>query len=468
MRLRYSFFAFLLAFTAALPAQLPVAICNYAVEATVGPNCTATITPDVIDDGSYTFTGTMRLLLNRTELELGLHEVTLKVNDGRRSAGCTTLVRVVDKTPPVATCRQTVTVWLDDPTTLPGVLTVADVDAGTYDNCGGWTGTVNVSGLTYFGSTIYNLTVTDDAGNPNTCYGTVHLRSPLIGNTGYCYARGDTRYEFIERFSMLDWYGDGINVNSGNNNGGVFFTTTRYLTETSRYDLSYAPGYVGSAYNEYWSVYLDVNRDGDFTDAGELLHQWSGTGANTDYVILPSFPVEGYSRLRVVMGYGGHPGPCGTSFEGEMEDYVVYLQQSGTGALTKPDAATDPQATAPEDTGVVASTDKQQRLVRKPRLKPAARVYPTVVGAGQPVTVRLGDSASSLSAQGARSSILRGARPQVQELVLNSQLGQAVATFPATDGPLLLPADLHPGVYLLTARDRKGAVVWTERLVIGR
>ncbi|HAP64133.1 MAG TPA: hypothetical protein DCR93_33170, partial [Cytophagales bacterium] len=35
--------------------------------------------------------------------------------------------------------------------------------------------------------------------------------------------------------------------------------------------LTLTPGYSGSAYSEYWSIYIDYNADGDFEDAGELV-----------------------------------------------------------------------------------------------------------------------------------------------------------------------------------------------------
>jgi hypothetical protein len=35
--------------------------------------------------------------------------------------------------------------------------------------------------------------------------------------------------------------------------------------------ITLTPGYSGSAYNEYFRVWIDYNKDGDFTDPGELV-----------------------------------------------------------------------------------------------------------------------------------------------------------------------------------------------------
>ncbi|MDX1408916.1 MAG: PKD domain-containing protein, partial [Saprospiraceae bacterium] len=77
-----------------------------------------------------------------------------------------------------------------------------------------------------------------------------------------------------------------------------------------------------------WRVWIDLNIDGDFDDAGELVfsvdnkpHSVNGT------ITVPSTTSVGVTRMRVSMrdGNGGF-GPCETLTDGEVEDYSVHLQ----------------------------------------------------------------------------------------------------------------------------------------------
>jgi len=43
--------------------------------------------------------------------------------------------------------------------------------------------------------------------------------------------------------------------------------------------VTLTPGYPMSTFTEYWRMWADLNRDGDFEDAGEMLFEGSGRGA---------------------------------------------------------------------------------------------------------------------------------------------------------------------------------------------
>ena len=90
--------------------------------------------------------------------------------------------------------------------------------------------------------------------------------------------------------------------------------------------VTLTPGFPRSSYTEYWRVWADFNRDGDFEDAGEILFQGSGSGAVSGSISVPANSVAGDIRLRVSMRYGGYPNSCGNFSWGEVEDYTLRVQ----------------------------------------------------------------------------------------------------------------------------------------------
>ncbi len=92
---------------------------------------------------------------------------------------------------------------------------------------------------------------------------------------------------------------------------------------------SFAPGY-SSIYACYLKVFIDLNRDGDFTDPLETVYSGGTTTNNTvsASVFIPGNSSIGLTRMRVVLdryGTSTVTTPCGTYSYGETEDYLVSL-----------------------------------------------------------------------------------------------------------------------------------------------
>ncbi|MBK9335065.1 MAG: HYR domain-containing protein [Lewinellaceae bacterium] len=105
--------------------------------------------------------------------------VTITVTDGAgNSATCDVLVKVIDNTPPSAVC-QDITLQLD----LTGSVFISadDVDGGSSDNCGLSSLSISQTNFTCqnLGQNTVILTVTDDAGNTNTCEATVTIEDNI-------------------------------------------------------------------------------------------------------------------------------------------------------------------------------------------------------------------------------------------------------------------------------------------------
>ncbi len=145
------------------------------------------------------------------------------------------------------------------------------------------------------------------------------------GSVNYCSSQGGSqKYEWISRVQV------GSFVNSSGATGyGNFTSKTISLSAGQSVVLRLTPGFSGKAYNEYWRVWIDYNRDGDFNDAGELVYSGRGTGAISGSFKVPG-SASGVARMRVSMQYKSYPSSsCGTVKYGEVEDYTVSFGSSG-------------------------------------------------------------------------------------------------------------------------------------------
>ncbi|MFY7885570.1 MAG: beta strand repeat-containing protein, partial [Dolichospermum sp.] len=97
--------------------------------------------------------------------------------------------------------------------------------------------------------------------------------------------------------------------------------------------MSILGGSCGGNYPSRVSVYIDINQDGDFLDAGELvLSPPSATSSNsvgtlfTGTVTLPCSSNVGLTRMRVIYNeITGITPSCGTFTWGEVEDYTINI-----------------------------------------------------------------------------------------------------------------------------------------------
>ncbi|MCP3905005.1 MAG: hypothetical protein GY715_15385 [Planctomycetes bacterium] len=76
-------------------------------------------------------------------------------------------------------------------------------------------------------------------------------------------------------------------------------------------------------------LWVDWNRDGDFTDPSEAITtSWSGHGPHVATINVPPWAVLGRTRARMRIQRGSQdpvPDPCGSTSRGEVEDYELKL-----------------------------------------------------------------------------------------------------------------------------------------------
>ncbi|MDX2361589.1 MAG: HYR domain-containing protein [Crocinitomicaceae bacterium] len=136
----------------------------------------ATIAAADVDSGSSDNCATPTMTIDVSSFDCsatGTNTVTLTATDASgNTSTCTATVTVADTTSPTAVC-QDVTVYLDP--TGSTIITAADVDGGSTDNCGTPTMTIDVSSFdcSVTGPNTVILTATDASGNTSSCTATV-------------------------------------------------------------------------------------------------------------------------------------------------------------------------------------------------------------------------------------------------------------------------------------------------------
>lgn len=144
-------------------------------------------------------------------------------------------------------------------------------------------------------------------------------------------------YEYISNVTLGT-----INNTTACTNYGNYTTISTNLTKGQSYTASVIPGAqgtAGSAYNgDEIAIYIDWNNDNDFVDAGERVgYVLVATGWSNQFTFtVPASATVGNLRMRVRISYQPDEGPidpCGTTVDGEVEDYTVKVQNASSANL---------------------------------------------------------------------------------------------------------------------------------------
>ncbi len=146
----------------------------------------------------------------------------------------------------------------------------------------------------------------------------------IVVNLGHCEPTSNSGgSHYITNFTLV---GDTntINNTSGDDGGYASYLDSSYgyadLTRNNTYTASIST--VGS--NVGWSVYIDLNQDGDFVDAGELIGDTNGEGTGNLNITIPATSALGETVLRVgARRYWSSNVPCGNS-DGQPEEFEDY------------------------------------------------------------------------------------------------------------------------------------------------
>ncbi|MCX6224288.1 MAG: GEVED domain-containing protein, partial [Bacteroidia bacterium] len=117
---------------------------------------------------------------------------------------------------------------------------------------------------------------------------------------------------------------------SGKGSSGYLLYTSPVFSLTAGKSTSVSLTPFNTKNSDYWKIWIDFNRDGDFTDAGEnVLNLTNKKGKITVSILAPS-TASGLTMMRIAMKTGSTMNPCDNSYSGEVEDYPVNILKSGS------------------------------------------------------------------------------------------------------------------------------------------
>jgi len=148
-------------------------------------------------------------------------------------------------------------------------------------------------------------------------------------------------YEYCESFGNMSWETSVtlVDFSELNNPSGKPSPYSSYIDldtatvyRTMPYDLSVNLNTDGG-YTIHSRAWIDWNRDGDFEDLGEDYDLGTAFGTEDGPTTLSPLSITipgdahlGKTTMRVSAKYNSDPDPCETGFDGEVEDYTVFIK----------------------------------------------------------------------------------------------------------------------------------------------
>jgi bacillolysin len=181
--------------------------------------------------------------------------------------------------------------------------------------------TYAVTGLTAATAYTFSVKAKDAAGNISASSNVVNVTTSSTSVT-YCTTKGNSvADEYIDYIAL-----GGIANTTGANAGYGNFTNLVGNVPYGSNTITFSAGFTGSAYTEFWSVWIDYNKNGTFETTEQVVTGSSSSSANlTGTFTVPTAALAGNTRMRVSMKYNAAPTACETFSYGEVEDYTVNI-----------------------------------------------------------------------------------------------------------------------------------------------
>ncbi len=137
-----------------------------------------------------------------------------------------------------------------------------------------------------------------------------------------CSVTGNTAYEWIDKIMIGNF------VHHSNNNQGYQKFTEQFieLQQGQNAAISLYPGFSDATYNEYWTIWLDTNLDGNYEANEKILDTYNEAIALNNIWTVPHTLAIGVYPLRIAMSYNSINNACSDLDYGEIEDYYVWIK----------------------------------------------------------------------------------------------------------------------------------------------
>jgi len=207
--------------------------------------------------------------------------------------------------------------WEDKPVGFPFFF-IMEVDCIHIDQTN--EANANNGGFFPVGTTTVTYTVSDNCGNMDECTFDITVESnstmPLVDPCQIAGAEG----LYIESFRA----GDYENISGDDNGYADFMMEPIQIGETTEIELT--PGGEYADGKAFWTVWMDMNNDGDYYD-NELIYQAEAEGAHNATFDMPNNPdlTSLTHTMRIALSRDHFVAPCGDYGAGEVEDYRVAI-----------------------------------------------------------------------------------------------------------------------------------------------
>ncbi|WP_233487123.1 GEVED domain-containing protein [Tenacibaculum sp. E3R01] len=202
-----------------------------------------------------------------------------------------------------------------------------DVFRGTTKLATVTTTSYNVTGLTANTAYTFSVKAKDAAGNVSSASNVVNVTT-LSNVVNYCASKGNrVTYEWIDYVS----FGGMTNTTAANGGYGDFTSKVATVTQGTTNQIVVSAGFNSSSYTEYFTVWIDYNRNGTFESSEQTSLGSSSSASNRSANIsIPAGATLGQTRMRVSMKYNAASTACETFADGEVEDYTVNIVSSSS------------------------------------------------------------------------------------------------------------------------------------------
>lgn len=184
--------------------------------------------------------------------------------------------------------------------------------------------TYSVTGLTASTAYTFSVKAKDAANNLSASSNVVNVTTLAGSAVTYCASTSNsTADEKIGRVVL----GTINNPSTGTAGYENFTALSTNLTRGTANTITITPSWTSTVYSEGYAVWIDYNKNGLFTDAGELVYSKAtstATSASGSFTV-PTTATVGTTRMRVSMKYNGIPTSCETLSYGQVEDYSVNI-----------------------------------------------------------------------------------------------------------------------------------------------